>query len=62
MEISKKYVFKDTSIILKLLQLKELKNSGKIENIEEHKYKIKDLKKLKEQIQIEIALGNYTLK
>ena len=62
LEISKNYIFTDTSIVLKLLEFKELKATGKIENIEEHKYKIKELKKLKSNIQLEIELGNYTLK
>ena len=62
LEISKNYIFTDTSIVLKLLEFKELKATGKIENIEEHKNKIKEIKKLKSNIQLEIELGNYTLK
>lgn len=61
--ISKNYIFKDTSITSKLLELKKLKDTGTINNIDQHKFLInKELKPLKNKILLEIELGNYTLK
>ncbi|MBQ3414095.1 MAG: hypothetical protein IJH39_01835 [Clostridia bacterium] len=57
------YIFDDNDINIKIQEYKELKVSGKIDNIDGHDYKIKtELKPLKSKIQNEIHLNKYRLK
>ncbi len=63
LEKYKDYIFEDSSINEKLLEFQELKNSGKIDNIDDHDYLInKELKPFKEKIEKAIFYKKYKLK
>lgn len=58
-----KYIFDNTSINQKLAKLKLLQKHNKLDNIDNHNWRItKDLKPLEEQIEVEILNGRYTIK
>lgn len=59
LDLSHKKIFNNTEINKKISELQELKSSGKINNIDNHNYLIKDLKKIKENIKLEIIYKNF---
>lgn len=56
------HIFLDDSINKKIVEFQILQDNGGINNIEEHKYLIRDLKSLREKIDNEINNNRYTLK
>lgn len=54
------YVFNDKSLNKKIIELKLLANTDKINNIDSHKYQIKELKQLESNL--EMAVHNKELK
>lgn len=58
----KNHIFENSSINEKILEFKELISSGKVSNIEEHDWKISELKLLKKQIELAIQKNEYKMK